>query len=263
MSYQSRQLADYGILRDYNGHGYKLVSLASYHPKGIEEERKYTPKGEAGNVGKLDNNLSRTKSRIFELALCNPWQWFVTLTLDSKKYDRRNLAKFLKDLSQLIRDYRKKTDNPVKYLLIPEHHKDGCWHMHGFFMGLPAESLHAFQHTEHLPLRILQRLESGTQVYTWAEYAARFGYAVFEPIGNQEAISKYITKYITKESMNTITALNAHAFYASKGLEHSEIIMQDILEHGIQVPDYQNDYCTVKWFDEFAPAMAHFGEATA
>lgn len=263
MGYQEKYLTDYGILRDYQGNGYKLVSLACCRQRGIEEERKYTPKGEAGNEEKLENNLSRTRSRIFELALCNPWEWFITLTLDRKKYDRRDLPKFIKDFSQMVRDYRKKTGNAVKYLLIPERHKDGCWHLHGFLLGIPAEALHAFQRSEHLPHRILERLKSGVQIYTWQAYTQRFGFAVFEKIANHEAASKYITKYITKEAMNTITELNAHAFYASKGLQHSEVLMQDILAQAIQNPDYQNEYCAVKWFDSLSPALAHFEEVFA
>lgn len=259
MAYQSRYITDFGILRNYNGNGYKLVSMNCYRPAGVGNNSKaFTPKGEAGNECKLSNNICRTKQKIFEYALCNAWQWFVTLTLDKNKYDRKDLRKFIKDLSQMIRDYKKKTGYNIKYLLIPEHHKDGCWHLHGFFMGLPEEVLHAFRLNEHLPYRILQRLESGVQVYTWNDYAERFGYAVFEPINNHEAASKYITKYITKEAMNTIRELNAHAFYASQGLNHSEILMQDILARQIISPDYKNDYCTVKWFSDSREALALF-----
>lgn len=263
MRYSNKYLNDYGILRDYNGKGFKLVSLVSYRQAGIEDDddkRTRTPKGKGGNTCKLVNNLSRTKSKIKELCLCNPWQWFVTLTLDPQKYDRTNLPKFIKDLSQMIRDYRKRTGYPVKYLLIPEHHKDGCWHMHGLLLGLPAENLHAFTLSEHLPQRIRQRLQDGVQVYTWEEYASRFGYASIEEIRNQEAVSGYIIKYITKDALNTISELNAHAFYASKGLEHATIIHQDILSREIENPDFSNEHCAVKWFQDLESAFLPFVE---
>ena len=60
------------------------------------------------NENKLENNLSRAKSKIFQYAMCNDFEYFVTLTLDSKKYDRYNLSKFIKDLGQMIRNNRKK-----------------------------------------------------------------------------------------------------------------------------------------------------------
>lgn len=57
---------------------------------------------------KLDNSVSRTRRLILEKALCNPWEWFCTLTLDKAKYDRFNLPAYYKDLSQWLRDQRKK-----------------------------------------------------------------------------------------------------------------------------------------------------------
>lgn len=74
MKYSQKYLHDFGILRDFCGNGYKLVCLNSYRQSGFEDDKKFTAKGEAGNESKLENNLSRTKSRIRELALCNPWE---------------------------------------------------------------------------------------------------------------------------------------------------------------------------------------------
>ena len=136
--YQRLNLNDYGILRKYTDNKYKVTCMNFYRQDGFDSTpRKYTAKGEAGNYAKLVNNMSRTRSRIYELSICNNWEWYVTFTLDSSKYDRSNLKQFIKDLSQFIRDYRKKTNNQVKYLLIPEKHKDGSWHMHGLLMEIP------------------------------------------------------------------------------------------------------------------------------
>lgn len=259
MNYKHKHIADWGVLRDFCGAGLKLTTIYNYRQRS-EEERKITPKGEAGNTEKLNNSLSRTKNRIFELALCNPWEWFATLTLSPEKYDRHDLERYRKDLSQFVRDYRKKTGHQVKYLLIPEHHQDGSWHMHGFFMGLPAEELHAFTIDEHLPYYILERIKEGKQVFTWEAYAKKFGFANLEEIRNQEAASKYITKYITKEAMSTITELNAHAFFASKGLQSAVIACKDILTHELESPDYENEYLATKWFanEEYETALSYF-----
>lgn len=264
MHYSQINLRNVAVLRAYTEDMYKITCLASCRQAGIEfdENHKFTDKGDGGNDGKLANNLSRTKSRIFELSYCNPWELFVTLTLDPKKYDRKDLPKFIKDLSQMVRDYRKKTGNELKYLLIPERHQDGSWHMHGFFMGLPLDALHAFDRSEHLPYRILQRLDEGIAVYTWEAYAKRFGYAVMEGIQNHEAASRYITKYVTKEALHTITELNAHAFYASKGLNESQVVARDLFNREISNPDYKNDYVACKWFSDAESAKACFKEVT-
>lgn len=264
MIYKQKCISDYGILRSFaDGAVFKLVCLNNYRQSGFEDdERKHTDKGKA-NDEKLSNNLSRSRSRVFELAMCNQWRLFVTLTLDPNKYDRTDLQKFVKDFGQFIRDYRKKHGVDVKYLLVPERHKDGSWHMHGFLLGLPVEHLLEFTTADHLPYNLLERLQAGKRVFTWSEYARRFGYAVVELVENHEATSKYITKYITKEAMYTITTLNAHMFYASKGLQGSELVCKDVLTSGIDKPDYSNDYASVKWFDDFQTAYSHFEEAHA
>ena len=257
MNFSQKYLHDVGIVRSYNDEKYKLVHMGALMQKGFEDERKHTAKGEAGNEDKLQDNLSRAKQRIFELAYCNPWEWFVTLTLDPQKYNRYDLEKYIKDLSQFIRDYRKRSGNELKYLLIPETHESGAWHFHGFFMNLPKAELHKFTEFEHLPYSILSKLTKGKVIYTWQAYADKFGYACIESIKNHEAVSKYITKYITKDAMRTITELNAHTFYASKGLNCSRVIGQDFMLCEINSPDYQNEHCAVKWFDTKAEALEY------
>ena len=40
---------------------------------------------------KLSNNISRAKSKVFEYAYCNHWDYFITLTISPDKYDRYDL----------------------------------------------------------------------------------------------------------------------------------------------------------------------------
>lgn len=254
----SKYSHDFFTVRKYPTY-YKTILQRTVRNRGIEdgqEVRNFTAKGEAGNIGKLSNNISRAKSRVFELAFCNPWELYVTLTLNKEKYDRYNLYNFKKDLSQFIRDYRKKYSVDIKYLLVPEKHKDGAWHMHGLLYGLPIEHLYKFSLSEKLPYRIRERIESGTDVYTWKDYENKFGFSDIECIKDHEAVSKYILKYITEDLTRTITELNAHMFYASKGLKCSEIVCRDIAEHGILNPDYSNEYCSVKFSNSLDEALS-------
>lgn len=218
----------------------------------------FTPKGQAGNESKLLTNVCRAKRTVNEYALCNPWTFFVTLTLDPQKYDRYNLGKFIKDLSQFIRDYRKKYGVSLRYLLIPEMHQDGSWHLHGLFYGLPIEHLHAFTLDEKLPYRIRERLYMGKCVFTWEAYAKKFGFCVIEFIDNQEATANYITKYITKDLSRTISDLNAHIFYASKGLKKAETVQVGTAKKAFENPDYVGEYASIKWFDRLEDAQEYF-----
>ena len=57
------------------------------------------------NEDKLAESISRTKGKIFELAFCNPWDWFFTATLNPKMYDRTDLKTFHQDLTAWLRSY--------------------------------------------------------------------------------------------------------------------------------------------------------------
>ena len=132
---------DVAIIKRY-GKKYRLQLHRSLRNSGLEvEEKRKREKGEYVNTEKLEENIIRARSKIFELAICNDWEFFVTLTLDKGKYNRFDLKRYRVDLAQFIRDYKKKYKIDIKYLLIPEMHKDGAWHMHGLIMGLPKEHL--------------------------------------------------------------------------------------------------------------------------
>ncbi len=248
---------DVGIIRMYSEDRYKLVALRVYRNKGFEEDKKRTAKGEAGNEGKLSNNIVRTKRRIFDLALCNPWEWYVTLTLDETKQDRNDLQKYIKDLGQFVRNYRRKNNIDIKYLLVPELHIKGGWHLHGFFMNIKQDDLRELTLKEKLPKRIRDELKKGRKLYTWKQYSERFGYTCIERIESQERISSYITKYITKNSVSTIKELNLHSFYSSQGLNEPIYVACDMLLKEVDNPDFENEYCAIKWFNDKDEALAY------
>lgn len=187
------------------------------------------------NMDKLDTNLIRAKSKVFEYSMCNVFDYFVTLTLDSKKYDRQNLSKYIKDLGQFIRDYRKQFDVNIQYLFIPEQHKDGSWHMHGLIKGIPEE---------HLKI-------NSNGYKDWNAYSDKFGYMSIDNIISQEAVSKYITKYIAKtlEVGGGVTEKNKKLYYASRGLEVAQKVKEGTLKSWEldKIPfDYENDYIKSK-----------------
>jgi hypothetical protein len=223
----------------------KMTLCKAVRKKGYEIA--ITPKGSV-NDKKLECNISRARAKIFEYALCNEWQWFSTFTLNAKKYNRYDLEKFRKDYSQFIRDYNKKHGTNIKYLVIPETHQDGAWHMHGFLMGLPQEQLRLFELKEKLPDYIREKLLQGQAVYDWMSYRDKFGYTDIEPIRDHEACAKYVTKYISKALAQDIQEVGAHLYYCSQGLKTAQEIKRGLLNSEFNSPDYENDYVKVKWF---------------
>lgn len=227
----------------------KVITMSCLRNKGVEDDTEvFTARGSV-NDEKTDESISRTRSAIFELAFCNPWDWFFTATLDPKKYDRTDLKKFHKDLTQWLRDYNKKYKLHIKFLLIPELHSDGkSWHMHGFLYGLPVEHLHQFKVGDKMGFKLAQKVANGDLVYNWCSYMDKFGFCDLEPIRNSEAVSKYVTKYISKNLRNSVKDLNAHMYYCSRGLNRAETIKVGIMSAPI-TPTFTGDYCSVAWFD--------------
>ena len=93
------------------------------------------------NDEKLSQSVSRARSKIFELAFCNPWDYFFTGTVSSGKCNREDLDKIHKDFSKWIVYLNAKYQTKIAYLIIPELHSDGkSWHFHGLIKGIPQQS---------------------------------------------------------------------------------------------------------------------------
>ena len=236
------------ILKDYGGKFYKLTAFKCLRTSGIEDVKKRVEKGTI-NDEKLDVNVSRARAKVFEYATCNSWTHWATFTLDQTKYDRTNLDMFRKDFTRFIRNQRIKFGCKIDYLLVPELHKDGkSWHMHGFIEGLPIEELRLFTLKEKIPKYIRDKLKKGQLVYDWTSYRDKFGFNDLELVGNQEACSKYITKYFSKSMNVDIQSLGAHLYYCSQGLKQALEIKRGTIVQPI-VPKYENDYVRVQEFD--------------
>lgn len=220
------------------GEKIKLTSLKSSHSSSLPSL--FSEPGSHNDV-KMQNSLSRTRNAVYELAACNPWQYFVTLTLDPDKRDRFDLDAFRRDFAQWLRNFNRLHASSVKYLLIPEQHKDGAWHMHGLLSGLSDSSL--------------SRNRFG--YLDWPDYAKRFGFISLSEIRSHERVSAYITKYITKDMSARLHELGAHLYYASKGLEKAQPLGVFRLRGKADIAwDFESDWVKVKWmnrkeFDEY------------
>lgn len=71
----------------------------------------------------------RARTAIRDIALCNRFHWFVTLTLNQDKVDRYDMAQVTRKLNQWLNNQVKRRG--LRYVLVPERHKDGAIHFHG------------------------------------------------------------------------------------------------------------------------------------
>lgn len=170
---------------------------------------------------KLDASLSRSRRVLLELALCNRWDYFCTFTQDKALRDRVDLKKFHSDLTQFIRDQRKK-GFPIKFVFVPELHEDGTsWHVHGLLTGVPSDQLISFAEMDRrgyrtpagrrLPLRL-----RNSSFMNWTAYQSKFGFCSLGKIRNPVASGFYITKYITKESDRMVREVGLQSYWPSR-----------------------------------------------
>lgn len=246
------ELYDYnkGFLYRYTDQIAKLTVCPRVRKPGYELAegcKSFTRKGEAGNEEKLPENVRRAKSKVFELALCNDFDYFCTLTFSPNKVkDRYDLEGCMKSFSKWLNNYNnRRVGASVKYVLLPEEHKDGAWHLHGLISGIPNGDLHEFQYDEHLPTQIRNEIAKGNRVFQWIAYDSKFGYCTLSPVRSKDAVAKYITKYITKELGFSVKAMNAHLYYRSHGLKEKELIYS-APDCDLYDPDYDGAYSKIK-----------------
>lgn len=198
---------------------------------------------------KLDSSLSRTKSEVLELALCNQWDYFCTFTIDPLKFDRNDLHGWHKTFLQWLRDQRKKGED-FDFLLVPELHDKGGWHAHGLFRGLGSQNLVSFRDLDQSGFRLpsgrrIKKSLRESDYMTWLPYYEKFGYNSFGCLRNPVASAFYVSKYITKDNTKSVTELGVHKYWPSRGLnrrtKHLDFIGRSFLIDRIVENDY--DFC--------------------
>lgn len=169
-----------------------------------DSKRPQTGKKQAAD---LDRARRRAAAKLRDIARCTPFRWFVTLTFAPEKVNRY-------DPAEIIRKMRSWLDNRVRrnglaYVLVPELHKDGAVHFHGFF----NDSDIGFVDSGTLKVdrcKAPRRPRSEKQRQEWLAACAKpvyniadwqFGFSTaMEIYGDYNAAIGYCCKYIGKQS---------------------------------------------------------------
>lgn len=151
------------------------------------------------------SSLSRTKTLVRDLVLCNNFELFCTFTFDPAKVDSFNLQKCWHRMSIWLhhqRDNSREKGKEFTYLIIPERHKSGRWHFHALISGYTSIMKDSGIKTPTL-----------RPIYNITSFRSGFTTAV--EIDSKEKVSSYVTKYITKDF---ITEFNQRRFFCSRNL---------------------------------------------
>lgn len=142
-----------------------------------------SPEEESRTAANLARAQRRARSAVRDLALSNDFQYFVTLTFDQRKVDRWDDREVLRVTMNWLDNHVRR--DGLAYVLVPERHKDGAIHFHGFFNGA-IEGVDSGHKTQ-----------SGQTIYNLPRWP--WGFTTAIPVyGEYSAAVGYVCKYITK-----------------------------------------------------------------
>lgn len=181
------------------------------------------------NKADVERSMRRAASKVRDIALCNDFRYFVTLTLDPARIDRH-------DMDALTRVLNRWADNRVRrhglrYVLVPERHKDGAIHLHGFFNdALPLVDSGTISRPGDKPRKPrsaaqrAQWLEQGRLiVYNIPDWSLGFSTAIALH-GDYHAAVGYVCKYVRKQKEK----IGGRWFYSGGKLEKPVVSYPDI-----------------------------------
>lgn len=172
-----------------------------YTPPGWEEsEHDYSHPGRADGVGTAKKareagvksqgddmlrSMRRARAKVRRLALANEFSYFVTLTLSPEMVDRYDAAAIMKKVNVWLGNMVKRKG--LRYVLVPERHKDGAFHFHGFFAGEGLEAVPS-GHSD----------KQGHEIFNLPQWT--FGFtAAIRLYGTYSQAVGYVCKYIGKQ----------------------------------------------------------------
>lgn len=147
-----------------------------------------------------------SKDMIYNLARANTWDYFITLTFDREKVNASNYNDVTKKLQKFLQNLRERKCSDLKYLIVPELHKDG---VHYHFHGLLANCEGIIFKDSGL------KTKDGMTIYNISEW--RLGFTTATKVKDTQKVCSYIAKYITKAL--TMSLPNKKRYYASQNLK--------------------------------------------
>lgn len=186
-------------------------SYAVIERAGIEDEDGQQAAEDARRTKELNRARAQRRARVSirDLTLCNSWMYFVTLTLDPKLINRYDPVIVVRKLSYWLDNHVRR--DGLAYVLVPELHKDGAIHFHGFF----NEALEGID-SGH-------KDSQGHAVYNLPSWGWGFSTAI-ALYGDREAAINYTCKYVTKAPEK----IGGRWYYSGGRLERPKTSWHDV-----------------------------------
>lgn len=153
---------------------------------------------------------NRAISSLYYDARSNNWDWFITFTFNGQKVDRYNYDACVKKMHNWLFTCKRHCPD-MRYIVVPELHKDGAYHFHGLFADCDALGFVDSGCKDK---------KSGRNIYTVGRY--RLGFTTATKVTCPGNVCGYITKYITKE-LCAVT-FGRKRYWKSRNLKQAEVM---------------------------------------
>lgn len=215
--------------------------------QGEEQKELQEPENDEKNDITAKRSLNRAIQEVYDLGMSNKFDWFLTLTFNPESVDRYDYDACQKKLKTWIDEVRRRINN-LKYIIVPEQHKDKAWHFHAVMSGDNIAEL----------MTDSKRWSGSTKIYNIENY--KLGWTTATKIIDRTKAVTYLTKYLTKNFQDIAIALAGRKkYWCSRHLQRPEIIYfmdnkkiireyilnttADIVSRKkVKAPDGQNEY---------------------
>lgn len=159
----------------------------TFNPFTGQKEKLIDISDDAEFARSMRSSRNRTIQSIYKYARQAVWNFFVTLTFNQESVDRFDYKECNDKVRVWLNNQKRSYAPDLKYLFVPEQHKDGAWHFHGLIADVGDM---AFADSEHTT-------KTGQIIYNLSGW--RFGFSTATVVTDTSRVSGYITKYITKD----------------------------------------------------------------
>lgn len=203
-----------------------IFGAAGWEQSDKWDSEKRKPRDGSGDT---DRAKRRAAAKIRDIALCNAFCFFVTLTLSAEQVNRYEIGPVLGKMRTWLDNRVRRCG--LKYVLIPEYHKDGAIHFHGFFndaldvvdsgvLKIPG------QKRPKKPRSAAERQDlldnSAVILYNIPDWT--LGFSVAMPLyGDYDAAIAYVCKYVTKAGQK----IGGRWYYSGGALVGPEVSYAD------------------------------------
>jgi len=191
----------------------------------------------------LEQSIRRSQKLVSDYVLCNRFDLFVTLTIAK---DRYNPEQSKNKVHNFFKNLRTRTGK-IRYILVPEYHKDGALHFHALIGDYAGEVRQSINPHTGKPLvrnkKPVYELPAFTSGFTKVQY-------IGQSAEDHAKVGSYIRKYITKDM---VSVFNQKRFWTSQKL--NKPIQEDNPQWYLETKadsEFTNDYGTIYTYTDLA-----------